>query len=84
MEYIQQRWIAMKRKGQQGIPIDMLLHTMKERRQQLNTIERWIAMDRNRQHWKYYHTQWIRDDSNGALLTKMYSDGQKWVAMDTA
>ena len=39
-----------------------------------NYGQRWIAMDRNRQQWMYYHTQWIRDDNNGLLWKEMDSD----------
>ena len=31
----------------------------------------------------YYHTQWIKDDNNGILWTKMDSDEKKWIARDT-
>ena len=57
--------------------MDMLSHTMDKRRQQCNT------MDRDGQRQIYYHTQWIREDSNVILWTEMDSDRYKWIAMDS-
>ena len=47
----------------------MFSHTIDKRRQQCNT------MNKDGKRWVYYHTQWIRDDSNGILWTEMDSDG---------
>ena len=42
-----------------------------------------MAIDRNGSRWVYYHTQWIKDDSNGIIMTEMDSDENKWIARDT-